>query len=71
MTETLIDYFVGGLKPNIQRDVIAQSPTTLVRCASLAKLYEEKYSPRSKPAHYSAPLRSPSSPYNITSSQSI
>ena len=48
-SEALIDCFVRGLKPDIQRDVIAQSPTTLLRCVSLAKLFEEKYLPKHKP----------------------
>lgn len=47
--EALLDCFVGGLKPNIRMDVIAQSPTSLLRTVSLAKLYEEKYTPKLKP----------------------
>jgi len=41
--EALLDCFVGGLQQDIHRDVLAQAPTTLMRCVSLAKLYEEKY----------------------------
>ncbi|WVY96655.1 hypothetical protein V8G54_028806 [Vigna mungo] len=48
--EALLDCFIGGLKPDIRRDVIAQSPSTLIRSVSLAKLYEEKY--MNKPKHY-------------------
>ena len=48
-SEALIDCFVGGLKPDIQRDVIAQSCATLLHCVSLAKLFEEKYLPKHKP----------------------
>ena len=48
-SEALIDCFVGGLKPDIQHDVIAQSPTTPLCCVSLAKLFEEKYLPKHKP----------------------
>nr|KYP33217.1 hypothetical protein KK1_045946 [Cajanus cajan]KYP33220.1 hypothetical protein KK1_045949 [Cajanus cajan] len=47
--EALLDCFVGGLKPDIRRDVIAQSPTSLLRTISLAKLYEEKYTIKPKP----------------------
>lgn len=47
-SEALLDFFVGGLKPDIRRDVIAQSPVTLIRVVSLAKLYEEKYVAKSK-----------------------
>nr|KYP42428.1 hypothetical protein KK1_036174 [Cajanus cajan] len=51
-TEALLDCFIGGLKSDIRRDVIAQSPSTLIRSVSLAKLYKEKY--LSKPEHYQA-----------------
>nr|KYP41745.1 hypothetical protein KK1_036853 [Cajanus cajan] len=47
--EALLDCFVGGLKPDIRRDVIAQAPTSLLRTISLAKLYEEKYVPKIRP----------------------
>ncbi|WVZ24525.1 hypothetical protein V8G54_003069 [Vigna mungo] len=46
--EALLDCFVGGLKPDLKRDVIAQNPASLLRCISLAKLYEEKYIPRNR-----------------------
>ncbi|XP_014499211.1 uncharacterized protein LOC106760262 [Vigna radiata var. radiata] len=49
-TEALLDCFIGRLKPDIRRDVIAQSPSTLIRSVSLAKFYEEKY--MTKPKHY-------------------
>ena len=68
-SEALIDCFVGGLKPDIQRDVIAQAPTTLIRCVSLAKLYEEKYTSKTKPLHDPYPFRHPQT--NNASSQSI
>jgi len=68
-SEALIDCFVGGLKPDIQRDVIAQSPTTLIRCVFLAKLYEKKYTTKSKPLHHTYPFRHQQT--NIASSQSI
>lgn len=52
MPEALLVCFIGGLKSDIRRDVIAQAPTTLIRTVSLAKLYEEKYvvKPRSYPS---------------------
>ncbi|KAJ1380495.1 Retrotransposon gag domain [Sesbania bispinosa] len=40
----LLDCFVSGLKDSIRRDVIAQSPTSLLRAASLARLFDEKCS---------------------------
>jgi hypothetical protein len=39
----LLTYFMSGLHPDIQRDVMVQSPASLLRAVSLAKLYEEKY----------------------------
>nr|KYP38561.1 hypothetical protein KK1_040187 [Cajanus cajan] len=60
-TEALLDCFVGGLKPDIRRDVIAQSPTTLLRSVSLAKLYEEKYLPRPR-TYYPHPQTKTQSP---------
>ncbi|XP_014519802.1 uncharacterized protein LOC106776848 [Vigna radiata var. radiata] len=50
-SEALLDCFIGGLKLEIRRDVVAQSPTTLMRSVSLAKLYEEKYSYKPKLYH--------------------
>jgi len=70
-TEALIDCFVGGLKPDIQRDVIAQSPTTLLRCVSLAKLYEEKYNTKPKSVFQQNPTRASYATNHNTSSQSL
>ncbi|KAJ1433575.1 Retrotransposon gag domain [Sesbania bispinosa] len=52
--EVVLNCFVSGLDPDIRRDVVAQSPTTLIRVVSLAKLYEEKYAPKvsSRPNNY-------------------
>nr|KYP41285.1 hypothetical protein KK1_037343 [Cajanus cajan] len=33
---------------DIRRDVLVQGPTTLMRCVSLAKLFEEKYAIKQK-----------------------
>jgi len=35
--------FIDGLKPEVRRDVIPQSPTSLVRAASLARSFDERY----------------------------
>jgi len=48
-TKAVLDCFMGGLKPDIRRHVIAQAPTTLLHSVSLAKLYEEKYIPKPRP----------------------
>jgi len=45
-TEALLDCFVGGFKPDIRIDVIAQVLSTLLHSVSLAKLYVEKYIPK-------------------------
>lgn len=72
-SDALMDCFVGGLKPDIQRDVLAQSPTTLFCCVSLAKLFEEKYFPKSKSFHSNFPSRHSTTGFKppFTSSQSI
>lgn len=40
--DAVLDCFVSGLKPELRRDVLAQSPTRLVRAVALARLYDEK-----------------------------
>ncbi|KAJ1411038.1 Aspartic peptidase domain superfamily [Sesbania bispinosa] len=49
--DALLDCFISGLKPEIKRDVIAQSPLSLLKAVSLAKLYEEKYTYKPKPTY--------------------
>jgi hypothetical protein len=41
--DALIDCFVSGLKDEICRDVLIQTPISLVKAVSLAKVYEEKF----------------------------
>jgi len=41
--EALLNYFLSGLHVEIRKDVVAQSPTSLLRAVSLAKLYEARY----------------------------
>ncbi|WVZ07870.1 hypothetical protein V8G54_021216 [Vigna mungo] len=69
--EALLDCFVGGLKPDLKRDVIAQNPTSLLRCVSLAKLYEEKYIPRTRLPNTSYYPKTQATNTNPTTSQSI
>jgi len=66
-SEALLDCFIGGLKPEIRRDVIAHSPTTLMRSVSLAKLYEERYAYKNKPYNLSATPKILSTPYTPVS----
>lgn len=40
--DAVLDCFISGLKPDIRRDVLAQSPMTLSSAVALAKLYDEK-----------------------------
>jgi hypothetical protein len=47
--DALIDCFVSGLSADIRRDVMIHTPTSIVKAVSLAKIYEEKYNPTSKP----------------------
>jgi hypothetical protein len=44
-TEALLDCFVSGLQPELQREVIAQEPSSIQRAVALAKLFEEKCKP--------------------------
>jgi len=41
----ILNCFISGLKVDIKRDVMALSPSTLLRAVALAKLYEDKYQP--------------------------
>nr|KYP73406.1 hypothetical protein KK1_006031 [Cajanus cajan] len=47
-TDALLDCFISGLKPEIKRDVLTQSPLSLLKAVSLAKLFEEKYPTKPK-----------------------
>ncbi|GAU28866.1 hypothetical protein TSUD_293180 [Trifolium subterraneum] len=52
-TEAMLDCFVSGLQPDLQREVIAQEPSCIQRAVDLAKLFEEKCKPitRNQPNH--------------------
>jgi len=69
-TEALLDCFVGGLKPDIRRDVIAQAPTILLHSVSLAKLYEEKYVPKPRPSYpqFQTKTQTPNTSQQVTQS---
>lgn len=41
--DAILDCFVSGIRPEIKRDVLAQSPKSLSKAYALAKLFEEKY----------------------------
>jgi len=47
--EALLTCFVSGLHTELQRDVIAQSPPSLLRVVVFAKLYEDRYNTNTKP----------------------
>ena len=51
--EALLNCFLSGLHIEIRRDVVAQSPSSLLRAIALAKLYEDQYTPNQK-IHHSA-----------------
>ncbi|GJV25063.1 transposon ty3-I gag-pol polyprotein [Tanacetum coccineum] len=42
--EALMDCFLSGLKEPLRREVLAQTPTSLLRAGSLARLFDEKNS---------------------------
>ena len=46
--DAFFNCFISGLDPDIRRDVIVMTPSTLLRAVALAKLYEEKYNPTVK-----------------------
>ncbi|XP_014489586.1 uncharacterized protein LOC106752417 [Vigna radiata var. radiata] len=46
--DALLNCFLSGLHTEIRRDVIALSPTSLLKAVGLAKLYEERYLPTLK-----------------------
>ncbi|XP_043714700.1 uncharacterized protein LOC122663059 [Telopea speciosissima] len=39
----LISFFISGLKPDLNRELLVAQPTSLVHAISLARLYEEKF----------------------------
>lgn len=47
--DAILDCFLGGLKPELRREVSAQNPLNLIRAFSLVKLFEDKYEYRTKP----------------------
>jgi len=56
--DALLNFFLSGLQVEIRRDVVAQSPLSLLPVVALAKLYEERYTPTPKSStplihHYS------------------
>ena len=69
-TKALLDCFVGGLKPDIRRDVIAQAPTTLLHSVYLAKLYEKKYVPKPRPSYpqFQTKTQTPNTSQQVTQS---
>ncbi|WVZ25959.1 hypothetical protein V8G54_004503 [Vigna mungo] len=61
--EALLDCFLSDLQTEIRRDVMALSPTSLVKVVALAKLFEEKYNPPSATKNLVyLPRPSPSTP---------
>lgn len=43
--DAFFNCFISGLDPDIRRDVIDMTPSTLLRVVALEKLYEKKYNP--------------------------
>lgn len=39
--DAIVDCFISGLKPTLRRDVLVHGPTTLIRAAELAKLFDD------------------------------
>ena len=51
--DAILDHFVGGLRPELRREVVAQNPFNLVRAVAMAKLFEDKYDYKTKPTTWS------------------
>jgi len=51
--DAILECFLSGFKLEIRRDVLAQSPNSILKAVSLAKLFEDKYNPNSK-HHFSS-----------------
>ncbi|XP_072056245.1 uncharacterized protein [Arachis hypogaea] len=58
----LLDRFVGGLHPDLKREVKSHSPNSLLQAVALAKLFDEKFFPASSRS------RTPTMPF-LTHSQ--
>jgi hypothetical protein len=72
--DAILDCFISGLKPDLRRDVLAQQPNNMTKAISLAKLFEEKYTPKptsnvtqptSKPTYHLNPTQTTKKPYPI------
>jgi hypothetical protein len=66
--EALLDCFIGGLKPEIRRDVIALTPHNIPKVVSLAKLFDEKYQSKPKPQIPTAVSKFTPNPYTTQKS---
>ena len=51
----LLDCFVGGLIPELKREVISRAPHSLLQAVSFAKLFEEKFYPSSLASKHKFP----------------
>ncbi|XP_020233863.1 uncharacterized protein LOC109813966 [Cajanus cajan] len=68
--DAILDCFLSGLKLEIRREVLAQSPNSVLKAVSLAKLFEEKYTPNPKPYFSSSyPKTSTTKPQNSPQSK--
>ncbi|XP_015969943.1 uncharacterized protein LOC107493360 [Arachis duranensis] len=60
--DALMDCFISGLQQDIRREVKAQCPPSLMRAVSLARLYEDKFSPNPPTTTAPASFRSVNPP---------
>lgn len=52
--DAIIECFVSGLKHHLRRDILAHEPTTLIRAANLAKLYDDTGTSSTLGAHFNS-----------------
>ncbi|KAF7821825.1 Transposon Ty3-I Gag-Pol polyprotein [Senna tora] len=67
--EALLDCFISGLKPGVRRDVIAQAPSSLLRAAALARLFDERSSTKFASSSVRGSFTSSTSLVHVPSSQ--
>ena len=52
----LLDCLIGGLRPNLKKEVMSRYPHSLMQAVDLAKLFVEKFFPTPAPCYRTRPL---------------
>ena len=67
----LLDCFIGGLRPDLKKEVMSRYPHSLMQVVSLAKLFEEKFLPPLNPYYRPRPLYNQPKPLSQIPPKSI